>query len=89
MAYRRGGGGSAGGSIGTNQIIITLGIFISGILVIAMAPAFAGYCSAAATDANISGTVAAILYDPVMPILWGIVGVACIVGPIWRLFKAK
>jgi hypothetical protein len=81
-------GGGRRNDMGLNSILVTLSILISGILVVALAPTFVGYCMTTAENENITGTVTAIIYNLILPILWGVIGVVCIVAPMWKLWKS-
>lgn len=75
--------------MGTNQIIITVSILLSGIIAVALAPTFVGYCITTASDENITGTPVALIYNLILPIVWGLIALVCLVAPIWKLWKAN
>ena len=74
-------------SMGVNQMIVYISTFVGSIVGLALAPNFVGYCVAAANDANITGTIAAIFYNPILPILYGTLCIAGLAAAIYKMFR--
>ena len=68
-------------------MMIYITAFIGGIIGLALAPDFVGYCASVANDTNVSGTPSEIFYSTILPILYAVLCVAGIAGGIYKMFR--